>query len=318
MSNLSLTQDELDILSCDKSDFHPIDTFLNTLQKYISIYATDDTIYFESISFPDVILKDILSEFDKVYLIKCHFWGKVVFSDISFDRLEINHSVFYDKVEYRDMVFDGEVVSYVNTYHKDVVFDSIVFKDEVDIDDIFEKDVSLSYIEFCKEADFSGLILKQKAKLSHIKGIEHLVWDELLCIYEPFVEWDEKEAYISSRLLLCDIIYRDTLLLVFDIKEAFSEVVIDIKNSLEETSSGWSCFSWIEQFGIQTKNLFAQRYYQKAQQHLDFMETKYKQASTDLQNTIETAYLENILWQLPNDIKKEALKYVPKVFIGKV
>jgi len=315
--NDSLTEEEYKILSCNKGNWHKDkskhDKFIKTLKKYISLYGSDSTVYFESISFPDIAFSEKLFENNGLHIQKCTFYGKVLFTDLVCKKeVNINHCEFFDEVIYKNIIFKNEVQMFWNTYHKEVIFKDLIFKNELDVDDVFNDNVTFQALTFNKEVDFSSLVLKAKCQILNISGAEHLIWNELLCIYDsPDVFWDEREKYIDSIFKKQDSIDKETLLLVKELKAEFPEVVEKISRYIEETSSGWSCYFWIEQFGNSTKELFQRRNYREAEKHLLFMEKVFLKGSERIQNIIEVAYIENILWKVSSEIRNEALKYVP-------
>jgi len=315
--NDSLTEEEYKILSCSKENWQKNKPknmeFIKILKKYIDSFGTNSTVYLESISFPDISFNDKLFGNNGIYIQNCTFYGKVYFKDlICRENVNINHNEFMDEVVYENISFQNEVQMFWNTYNQDVIFQNLTFKDELTIDDIFDSNVMFKSLIFYKNTDFSGLVLKKKCQLLNLKGAEYLTWNELLCIYDsPNVFWDEREKYIDSIFEKQDSIDKETLILVKKIKKDFPDVVEKITNSLEDLDSGWSCFSWMQQFGNSTKELFQRRSYVEAEKHLLFMEKAFLQGSDKLQNIIETAYIENILWQVSYNIRKEALKYVP-------
>jgi len=315
--NNSLTKEEHEILSCNKENWHKDkskhDKFIKALKKYISLYGSDSTVYFESISFPDITFSEKLFVNNGLHIQKCVFYGKVLFIDLVCKKeVNINHCEFLGEVVYENIIFKNEVQMFWNTYHKEVIFKDLIFKNKLDIDDVFNDNVTFQALTFNKEVDFSSLVLKEKCQMLNISGAEHLKWNELLCIYDsPDVFWDEREKYIDSIFEKQDSIDKETLILVKELKAEFPEVVKKISRYLEETSSGWSCYSWIEQFGNSTKELFQRRNYREAEKHLFFMEKVFLKGSERIQNIIEVAYIENILWKVSSEIRNEALKYVP-------
>jgi len=316
--NDSLTEEEYRILSCSKENWQndepKHDKFIKTLKKYISLYGSDSTVYFESISFPDITFSEKLFENNGLHIQKCTFYGKVLFTQlVCQSEVNINECEFFAEVVYENIIFQNEVQMFCNTYNQDVTFQDLTFKDKFTIDDdFFNSNVVFKALTFCKNVDFSDLILKRKCQLLDLKGVEYLTWNELLCIYDsPDVFWDEREKYIDSIFEKQDSIDKETLILVKKLKAEFPAVVEKISRYLEETSSGWSCYFWIEQFGNSTKELFQRRNYREAEKHLLFIEKEFLQGSEKIQNIIEVAYVENILWKVSSKIRNEALKYVP-------
>ena len=310
--NTFLSDEEQYILNCSKEGWRDNDeqynVFMAALKKYIAHYQSCLQIDFSSIFFPKITFDQHLLGDASICIVNSTFYDDAIFENLIFlENVQIQQCNFLGDCHFEDIHFYRDAVLLVNTFKRRVTFKKMIFEGEAFfVDNVYNGNLLLDTLTFSQEASFYDSLLKQKCMIKNIKGVEWFEWDDLYCINDGQCEWEELEVYIALKdphdIKLIDF--------VREIKGRFPELVDMIKEELYQESSGGSCFQWIEKFGYITRDLLRNRQYEQAKVYLDFMDKALRGATPELKDTIEVGYVENILYDLTQQQKKDAWKYL--------
>lgn len=309
-----LSPEEYETLSCTKDGWKKdevrYDEFLTILKKYIAHYQTCPQIDLSSFAFPEITFNHDLLGTASVFVNQSTFYGKTVFEHLTFHtNVRISNCIFSDTVRFEDIVFHEDADIMHNTFEQPVELKEMTFDGEAYFaHNNFSDILLLDTLNFSNEASFTDSLLRKTCTIKNIKDTEQFEWDDLYCMNRELCEWDELENYIARKEP--NEIWMINL--VQEIKKQFPEVIDDIKEEQYQTSMGWSCFGWIEQFGLMTRDLLRKKAYGQAQMYLNFMDRILKTDDQDKKNILETGFVENILWELTPEQQKAAWKYVPE------
>ena len=284
--------------------------FFLILKKYIEYFHTSPQIDFSSFSFPEIIFNHELLGSASIFIKNSIFFGETIFENLTFnDKVHISGSNFLAKSYFQNITFHCDTVIMNNKFKNEVVLKELTFQDEAFFaDNIYYDNLLLDSLFFSKESSFNDSLLNKRCKIKNIRGIEFMEWDDLYCINYEQCEWDDLDKYIMRKepyeILLIELVHK--------IKQKFPEVIAKIKDELYQTSSGGSCFFWIEKFGYNTRDCIRKKEYTQAEKYLNFMDIALKTDDTNLKNIIEVGYVENILYDLTHIQQKEAWKYIPE------
>ena len=314
LSISSLSTEEHQVLSYSKKNWQKSEErysdFFFILGKYIEHYQTSPQIDLSFISFPEITFNHELLGSASIFINDATFYGDTVFENLVFEeKVHISGGSFLGKCHFENIIFHKDANIMHNTFEQEVTLKELTFKEEAFFaDNVYHGTLLLDTLTFSKEASFSDSLLSLKCVIKDINGIEWFDWDDLYCVNYEQCEWDALDEYIARKeqneIRLIN--------LVKEIKQEFPEVIDEIKEELYQSSLGWSCYFWIEKFGYLTRDLLRRREYGQAQKYLNFMDKALKTDDPNMKNTIETGYVENILYDLAQKQQKEAWKYIPE------
>lgn len=308
-----LSSEEKKILSCSKKRWRVgeqrYDIFFTVLNKYIDHYQSCSFIDLSHISFPSITFNYDLLKGTSVYINDSKFYGITTFKDLEFkEKVFINGCEFLDKCCFENILFHQDISIMFNIFEGAVELKTLTFREEGFFgDNIFNKTVLIDTFMIGSGVIFTNSKIGKKCVIKNINNLRLFEWDELYCVHLNLCEWDQLNDYIALKEP-SDI---RLIHLVAEIQQMYPEVNDHLKTELFEYSSGWSCFFWLGRFGYYTRDLLGQREFKQAQKYLIFMDQVLKSDDQDWINTIETSFVENILYDLTHKQQKEAIQYVP-------
>jgi len=314
-----LSPEEYKLLSCSKANWHTdgkaYQNFIALLKRYIELFGTAETIDFVDISFPQIYINDKLLKNRGVRFIRCNFYRKVIFEDMTFsEQFDMQMCECFQEVGFRNIIFEKEANIMENVYHKKITFENIIFLDAIDFYALSCKNsVLFQDLTFHKEADFSNIYVTNRCMIRDLKGLEFFKWDELFCVYNTAqYDWNQREEYLQNYLRSDSILDLNKIKIVEEIKTLFPEDAREVDKRLIETTDTWSCYFFIEYFSDVTGIYLKRKNYTQAKKHLDYFNHKLKSSNEEIVKIIDIPYVENILWQLNPKEKKEVWKHIPK------